>query len=147
MEIGCNHFHTHRQLDHLCVYDWQLFDSIPDLSCELWCRQGIKHPRFQEVPYVASEQAHNSGVLALHLASYLGLRRVYVLGCDWGLTHRSIFSYGARDSELKYTNDQRKVMMRIAQKISIVVVNDQAPDVGVPVVSRDEFLGSHDWTR
>ena len=138
-EIGCNHIHRRRPVHHVVCYDWQMLDLIPPGAYTRWCRSGIYHPHYRQVPYTLRQQPHNSGVLALLLALHLGWDHCYLLGCDWGISNDSVFDYGHRNSELKYTNSQRRVIHSIHPVCPITVVNDNAIDLELDRISIDTF--------
>lgn len=122
------------------MYDWQMLDRVERGPFKLWCRSGIKHPDFTEVPYPLRLQPHNSGVLAIHLAIWLKWDHAYILGCDWGVSNSSVFDYGDRASVLKYTNSQKWIVSELASLIDLVVVNDSDVDLKLDRVSIDSFL-------
>ena len=138
-EIGCNMISGRRSVDHVCVYDWQMLDKIA-AGPRLWCRNGIKHPRFTEVPYPLRLQPHNSGVLALHLARHLKWDHAYIIGCDWGVSNQSVYDYGDRNSVLKYTNSQKHIVEEISATLKLCVVNDKPVDLRVDQIAIDNFL-------
>lgn len=140
-EIGCNHIYRLRPVDHVVCYDWEVLGSIPQGNYQRWCRNGIKHPDFEEITYVMTEQPQQSGLLAVHLAIKLRMDKVYILGCDWGITDKSIFRYDTlHPSPVKYNNNAKRLLKTLSQKINLVVVNRSIPDVDVPVLSTDRFL-------
>lgn len=139
-EIGCNHIYRNRSVDHVCVYDWQMLDKIALGPHQVWCRSGIKHPKFTEVPYPLRLQPHNSGVLALHLARHLKWDHAYIIGCDWGVSNHSAYDYGDRNSVLKYTNSQKQIVEEISATLKLYVVNDNEVDLRVDRISVRSFL-------
>jgi len=147
VEIGCNYIYRDRRVDHVCVYDWQMFDSIEDGPYQLWCRNGEKHPRFQEVSYSNRQQPHNSGTLALRLAINLGLDHVFVIGCDWGITNKSRYDYGDRNSELKYTNSQKRLVERCQDEIDMTFITATPIDIDVPQASPDRLWCHEDLSK
>ena len=138
-EIGCNMIRERRSVDHVCVYDWQMLDKIT-AGPGLWCRNGITHPRFTQVPYPLRLQPHNSGVLALHLARHLKWDHAHIIGCDWGIDNSSVFDYGDRNSVLKYTNSQKHIVEEISATLKLYVVNDNEVDLRVDRISVRSFL-------
>lgn len=140
-EIGCNYIYRVRAVDHVVCYDWEMLKSVPAGPYQRWCRNGVKHPDFQEITYVMTEQPQQSGLLALHLAIKLGYEQVYVLGCDWGVSNKSIFEYdGKHPAPIKYSNSAKRVMNTLSQRIAIKIVHRSTPDVNVPLLSADRFL-------
>jgi len=85
---------------------------------------------------------HNSGVLALRLAINLRLDHVFVVGCDWGISHKSRYNYGKRNSELKYTNSQKHLLKKMSDEIDMTFVNANRIDVDCHQVSPAKFLSS-----
>tara|TARA_R100001594_G_scaffold135249_1_gene176854 strand:- start:293 stop:799 length:507 start_codon:yes stop_codon:yes gene_type:complete len=142
LEIGCNYIYKDRAVDHVCVYDWQMFKNIKSGPYKLWCRNGQKDPRFQEVIYSAKDQPHSSGVMALRLAINLNLNHVYVIGCDWGISSKSIYDYDTRNSELKYTNSQKRLVERMSKEIDITFIAATAKpiDIACHQISPDKLL-------
>ena len=142
VEIGCNYIYQDRRVDHVCVYDHQMLPLIKDGPHKLWCRNGIKDPRYEEVNYTARQQPHNSGAMAIRLAINLKLDHVFVLGCDWGITNKSRYDYGPRNSELKYTNSQKRLIERCQDEIDMTFITATRIDIDVPQASPDR-LWSH----
>ena len=91
--------------------------------------------------------AQNSGILAIQLAHNLTDRKnenIYVLGCDWGLTKHSVYDYGdirGKAKPLKHTNHCIKHLYYMNNTDNnIFVVNDDKPDVTIPVITIKQFL-------
>ena len=145
LEIGCNYIFKDRAVNHICVYDWQMFPNIPNGPYKLWCRNGQKDKRFEEVIYAAKDQPHSSGVMALRLAINLKLDHVYIIGCDWGISAKSIYDYGHRNSELKYTNSQKRLVERMSKEIDMTfIAADAKPiDISCQQISPDKLLYYH----
>lgn len=141
-EIGCNHIYLHRPVQHVVCHDWQMMDSIPTGPYARWIRSGHKRSGWQEVPFPLTQQPHNSGVLAIHLAIHLKWTEAHIIGCDWGVSNSSVFDYGLRNSERKYTNSQRRVISWARRYIALTSVNDNATDLPVDHVSVGSFLDS-----
>jgi hypothetical protein len=140
-EMGCNHIYRLRAVDHVVCYDWEVLGSIPQGNYQRWCRNGIKHPDFREITYVMTEQPQQSGLLCIHLAIIMGFKKAYILGCDWGISDKSIFRYNTlHPAPMKYSNSAKRLLTTLSQRISLVVVNRSTPDVAVPVLSCDRFL-------
>lgn len=142
--IGCNFMYQHRALDHLCVFDTQMLDQIDQdhqnlLDCRLWSAMSRHAPGFEELCWPLAEQPHNSGMMAVRLAIHLGFKDVLIWGCDWGLSDESIFDYGVRNSTLKYTNSQRRLMRLLAERVRIRCVHDHKIDVPVEVITADRI--------
>lgn len=131
-EIGCNHIYRDRNVDHVVVFDQQMFQHIRRGSHTLWTKSGNKHPDFKEIGYPLRLQPHNSGVLALRLAINLKLEHVFVVGCDWGVSNVSRYDYGARNSELKYTNGQKRIVREMNREIDITFVSANSDPIDVP---------------
>ena len=145
VKIGCNWMFERTPLNHCVCLDWRMQDNIdeayPDLvqSTRFWCQNGFQRPGWQPISYPMTEQPQNSGMLALTLAVQLQPREIWVVGCDWGLNNLSLFDYGDRNSEHKYTNDSRHLMRTLSERVPIRVVHSKAVDVPVPIVSPEQF--------
>lgn len=148
IEIGCNFIYLERRVQHVVCYDHQMLDRIEfHPSYRVWCRNGTKHPQATEVNYTMRQQPHNSGVMALRLAINLKLDHVFVLGCDWGITNKSIFDYDDRNSELKYTNSQKKLVKQMQDEIDMTFVNANSIDIACHRISPDTFLNDVNRSR
>ena len=87
-------------------------------------------------------QGLNSGCLAVLLATKLTYKRIYIVGCDWGLNLKTVFDYGKGETR-KYNNQQKKFIRQLAQEHDIVVVNDEKVDVPVEIISSAEFRNKY----
>lgn len=139
-EIGCNRIYERRAVDHVCVFDPQMFPVVDTGPFQLWCRNGQSHPHYRQVPYALRLQPHNSGVMAIHLAIHLKWDHAYILGCDWGVSNVSTFDYGRRNSVLKYTNSQKAIVRELKRSISLTVVNNAEVDLDCDRIPVDRFL-------
>ena len=126
-EFGCNHIRRHRAVDHVCVYDPI---TIPYVNVEpnvkYWTRNGhSEFEHFKQVWYAIINQPQNSGVMAVRCALNLGYKKIYIIGCDWGITNKSVYQY-KRQSELKYSNSQCRLLERWDKEpgVEIIVVRN-----------------------
>ena len=143
--IGCNWMFQRRRLDHCVVFDWQTRDQIDRFrqlhqNTQFWASNGRGLPGWSVVGYPMSEQATNSGTCALWLAHNLGLRSVWVIGCGWGVSDRSLFDYGTRNSQIKYSNSQKRLVERLQKPMRITFVTDHTLDVPGPQITTQQFL-------
>ena len=126
-EFGCNHIRRDRKVDHVCVYDpvtIQFIETEPEVK--YWTRNGWNQsPGFEQVIYSMSNQPQNSGMMAVRCALNLGYKKLYIIGCDWGVTDDSVYEY-KRKSKLKYTNSQSRLLelWNRQPNIEIVVVRN-----------------------
>lgn len=142
-EIGCNYIRRVRPVDFVVAYDPDVINKIereegivyytrPDFAVgDQWLKIG-------EQPI----QGLNSGCLAVLLATKLTYKRIYIVGCDWGLNLKTVFDYGKGETR-KYNNQQKKFIRQLAQEHDIVVVNDQKVDVPVEIISSAEFRNKY----
>ena len=141
-EFGCNFIRRDRAVDHVCVHD-PITKPLIDIedNVKYWARNGQKDKIFDEVVYPMSEQPENSGMLALYVALKLGFKKIYIIGCDWGITNKSVYQY-KRQSELKYRNDLKILMKRWEVQFmgQIYVVHTQVPDVLLPIYETQKLL-------
>ena len=126
IEFGCNFIRRDRAVDHVCVHD-PITKPLIDIedNVKYWARNGQKDKTFDEVVYPMSEQPENSGMLALYVALKLGFKKIYIIGCDWGITNKSVYQY-KRQSELKYSNSQCRLLERWDKEpgVEIIVVRN-----------------------
>ena len=141
-EAGCNYIRRDRDVRLVCAYDAavisriqaetgvQYFTIPARASLPMW--QCIHDPLLTGT---------NSGLIAVRVLQHISLEPVYVIGCDWGLNSKSVYEaeYGSTGTR-KYTNGMRRVLSIFSQTSPIIFVNDTAPDVDQPVISKIEFL-------
>ena len=140
-EIGCNYIRQIRKVNHVVCYDAEVVnnieieDGVNYYTRVHWASLPIWKP-------IANSYGTgiNSGLLAIILAQNISKETIYVIGCDWGVQKQSVFTYAKGSKLRKYNNGMRDVMFELAKQSPIVVVNDNVPDVKVPVISKFEFL-------
>ena len=152
IEVGCNYILNDRQVDHVCCFDQPMMKRLeqqPDVK--YWTRNYYAKPnKWNNVKPIHGKfkvDAQNSGILAIQLAHNLTDRKnenIYVLGCDWGLTKHSVYDYGdirGKAKPLKHTNHCIKHLYYMNNTDNnIFVVNDDKPDVTIPVITIKQFL-------
>ena len=90
LEIGCNFIERRRPVDHVCAYDGELIRRlVPQSDRGYWTRGAMLSPGWLQVP--SDLEPSCSGTLALALAVHLSDQPIYVVGCDWQATDRSVF--------------------------------------------------------
>jgi len=138
IEIGCNYISRDRPVDYVCVFDRAVktqLEIIPSVNYRTIPRLA-HYPNW--IPVLNSDNATNSGMLAVLLATQLSKEAIYVIGCDWGLTQDTVYDYGTV-FQRKYNNQCRKYLELLARNHSITVVNDQIPDVTIPVIKINDL--------
>lgn len=142
VEFGCNFIRKDRAVDHVCVYDpiTKPLIKIED-GVKYWARNGQQDNIFNEVVYPMNEQPENSGMLALYIAIKLGFKKIYIIGCDWGITNKTIYTY-KRESELKYRNNLKALMKQWQTNYlcDINIIHSEIPDVLLTIVDPQHFL-------
>ena len=143
VEIGCNHIETIRPVDAVCAFDIEVVKQLKiTTNTRYYTRADARIDGWRLVDNHIVSGA-NSGILACWVAvnefNYQG--DIYIIGCDWGLTDHSSFDhiYG-KGATRKYTNHGKKKMQSIFKHHSAWVVNDQTPDVPLPVISEKQFI-------
>ena len=142
-EIGCNYIRRIRPVDFVVAYD-------PDVINKIEREENIVY--YTRPHYATAGEWHrigddnlqglNSGCLAVLLATKLTHKRIYILGCDWGLNLKTVFDYG-KGEQRKYNNQQKKFIKQLAQEHEIVVVNDNKVDVPVEIITSTEFRNKY----
>ncbi len=142
-EIGCNYIEKIRPVDAVCAFDIDVVLKLRTLSPTLYYTRADARVDGWRLVNNDIVSGANSGILACWVAvnefNYDG--DIYIIGCDWGLTDHSRFDgiYG-KGATRKYTNHGKKKMQRLFERHSVFVVNDEMPDVPVPVISEKQFL-------
>jgi hypothetical protein len=142
-EIGCNFISDRRRVQHVCVYDGEVMSrlKIKD-DVQYWTRKNFTTDVFKLVD--TNTKYSCSGTMAVQLALNLELKDVYLLGCDWTHTDRSVFDnlYGWRTTLPKKVNNVRlKIIENIAPEINLIHVTDRPPIfAGVNIMSSRAFL-------
>ena len=152
IEIGCNYILNDRQVDHVCCFDQPMIKKlVRQDNVKYWTRNYYAKPNeWNDVKPIAGKfrvEAQNSGILAIQLAHNLTDRKkdnIYIIGCDWGITKDTVYDYGdirGKAKPLKHTNHCIKHLYYMNQTDNnIFVVNDQQPDVTIPVITIKHFL-------
>ena len=143
-EIGCNYILQDRRVDHVVAYDARVVNTVPATEgVQRWStRSGgfTDWPRgWREVRMPTYRRPEQSGTLAVALADQLRFRRLWILGCDWGINTKTIYDYGCGRSARKHTNSQKRLMEHWAQRLDIHVVADRTRDVSVPHITQVQF--------
>lgn len=133
LEIGCNYISRDRPVHYVCVFDRAVKANLHIVPAVQY-RTNLRLAHYPYwVPVPNSDKATNSGMLAVLLATQLSKDPVYIIGCDWGLTQDTVYDYGTKNQR-KYNNQCRKHLEVLAKHHCITVVNDQMPDVTIPVI-------------
>lgn len=143
VEIGCNFISERRAVQHVCVYDGEVINRLKtDSVVQYWTRKNFTTKTFKLVH--TDTRYSCSGTMALQLAFNLGLKNVYLLGCDWTHTDRSVFDerYKWRSGLPKKVNNVRiKIVESISAPINLTHVTDRPPIfAGVKTLSSNKFL-------
>ena len=92
-EIGCNFIEQFRSVQHVVAYDKQVVDRLPRTDhCTYhtqikWCNR----PNWMPIRHTYwKSYIHDSGTLAVQLASHLSDQPCYVIGADWDHARTSI---------------------------------------------------------
>jgi len=117
-EIGCNHFDDFRSVDHIVAYDRPMVQSIqPKPNCQYWTQGKWLRSGWHQVTHKNPHQG-DSGQLAVALAQQLDSEKIYIIGCDWGVSDASIqqHHYAFRGwRPPKYTNIKDKWLSQLDQ--------------------------------
>jgi len=137
VEIGCNFIQKHRQVNHVCCFDHQMKSKIATIPPTLYyCRNGHRGAGWNEVIWNSEETVQNSGMMAIRLAINLKFKNIWVLGCDWNNTNKSVYDdLYQKDQTLpqapgrkKYTDTQLRQMDIWMEKRGVrVVTNLKSP--------------------
>lgn len=142
LEIGCNYISDDRKIDYVCVYDRVIKEKLkilPNIKYRTIARNAHL-PHWQPVPN--SEDAINSGMLAVLLATQISQEPIYIIGCDWGLNEDTVYDYG-RGRMRKYNNHCKKYLDRLSLSHNISIVHNDKPDVRINIIKTDRFLSLH----
>jgi len=143
VEIGCNYIQQIRPVDAVCAFDIEVVQNTRTEPSTLYYTRADAHMAGWRLVDNHIVSGANSGILACWVAvnefNYDG--DIYIIGCDWGLTDHSRFDtvYG-KGATRKYNNNSKKKMQRLFERHSVFVVNDQTPDVSLPVITQRQFL-------
>lgn len=152
-EIGCNFIQRHRSMDHVCCFDHQMKSKITLTPPTLYhCRNGHRGGGWGEVTWSSHETIQNSGMMAIRLAITLRFQRIWVLGCDWGMTTQSVYDHLYHKDPLlpqapgrkKYTNSSLRQMDEWMDKRGVSVVTDHKAPFRKPVISVATFLKQYE---
>lgn len=142
LEIGCNYITADRAVDYVCVYDRVIKEKLkilPNTEYRTIARNAhLPHWK----PVVNSEDATNSGMLAVLLATQISQEPIYILGCDWGLNEQTVYDYG-KGRQRKYNNHCRKYLQHLSKSHDISIVHNHRPDVSINVIKIDQFFALH----
>jgi len=140
LEIGCNYIQYKRPVHYVCAYDKHVIDRVKiDPSIEYFTRAEFAFlPTWKPVvdPLLTNT---NSGIMALLLATHSSPEPIFLIGCDWGLTDKSVFKYN-NIGDRKYTNTMILLVEKIAKRNPIFVVHTHQPDIRLPVIHPTMFL-------
>ena len=142
LEIGCNYIQFARPIHMVCAFDVAVVKRIKrDPSIEYYTRPDAQHTGWNILNDMQLNGT-NSGLMAVYLAMQKSMEPIYILGCDWGLTDRSVQDpmYGKSYTTRKYTNSIKRKLSTLTQSRRCYVVNDCVPDVDVPVITTTDFL-------
>tara|TARA_R110002012_G_scaffold51408_1_gene132944 strand:- start:1814 stop:2320 length:507 start_codon:yes stop_codon:yes gene_type:complete len=138
-EIGCNYIEKRRSVDAVCAYDINVVQTIKlQKNIQYYTRPDAVMPFWKVLQGLSGT---NSGILAFHVATLQPKQPIYIIGCDWGLTSESIFQseYNQKESNRKYVNAHKRIVKRMFENHTVKVINDQIPDIDLPVISINEF--------
>lgn len=143
IEIGCNYIQEVRDVDHVCAFDIKVVGDIKmKPNTQYHTRHEGQFPGWQIVDNHLTSGG-NSGLLACCVASTIAKDKIYIIGCDWGLTDNSsddhIYQTGPKR---KYTNNIKKSISLILKGMEVWIVNDLKPDVPFNIISTDQFLST-----
>lgn len=128
LEIGCNFILAHRKVHHVCAFDPQVINQIPqfDPAVQYWTRKPYHTDRWQLVD--TAHRSLDSGQLAICLAMALGHSDIYVIGCDWGHTNESVFDQHYRfrkKTPEKRSNEHLRALNNLARHCRITMVQNE----------------------
>jgi hypothetical protein len=144
VEIGCNYITDVRDVDVVCAFDIKVVEDIKMLpDVKYYTRPDAFTPSWHKIEdQIVS--GGNSGVLACLVATkFFNPRKIYIIGCDWGLTDDSSDDHIYQKGPMrKYTNNIKKSIGVILKGIEVWIVNDLKPDVPFNIISTDKFLST-----
>ena len=143
MEIGCNYIQEVRDVDHVCAFDIKVVEDIKIKSnTQYHTRPEGQFPGWKIIDN-AFTSGGNSGLIACCLASMIATDKIYIIGCDWGLTDNSSDDHIYQKGPMrKYTNNIKKSMSVILKGMEVWIVNDLEPDVPFNIISTNKFLST-----
>ena len=143
VEIGCNYIQEVRDVDHVCAFDIKVVEDIKIKSnTQYHTRPEGQFPGWKIIDN-AFTSGGNSGLIACCLASMIATDKIYIIGCDWGLTDNSSDDHIYQKGPMrKYTNNIKKSMSVILKGMEVWIVNDLEPDVPFNIISTNKFLST-----
>lgn len=141
IEIGCNHIRRDRPVQHVVVFDRVKLEVPIEEGVKYYTRKQDGHAPIWNTVKDHQVDPINSGMLAVLLATKLSNDPIFIIGCDWGLNHDSVYDYG-RVSPHKYTNSCNRHIRMMRRTHSIVAVHDQMPDIDCEIMNIKDFLQS-----
>jgi hypothetical protein len=138
-EIGCNYIEKKRPVDAVCAYDINVVEKVKiQPNRQYFTRQDAMMPGWMVLAGMAGT---NSGILACRVATLQKKQPIYILGCDWGLTRESIFQseYNQNEPNRKYVNAHKRIVKQMFENHKVQVVHDKLPDIGLPIISVNDF--------
>lgn len=141
LEIGCNFIERVRPVDVVCAFDPEVTAAIPEQAGRLYYTRPEASGHHWNIIRHRDVQGTNSGILACWVATQYPRERIYIIGCDWGLSDNSTDDHIYKKGPArKYTNNIRRTMERMFDGLDIAVVNDQVPDVKFPIITQEQLL-------
>lgn len=143
-EIGCNLIQNNRDVDVVCAYDVDTVSKIEiKPNTEYYTREEAAHSKWNIINDHIIKST-NSGLLACYVAKIKKQFPIYILGCDWGLTKISIFEkeYMHTKPQRKYWQAHKKFISTLFDGLPVYVVNDQQPDINLPIISVKQFISA-----
>ena len=143
MEIGCNYIQEVRDVDHVCAFDIKVVEDIKIKSnTQYHTRPEGQFPGWKIIDN-AFTSGGNSGLIACCVASMIARDKIYIIGCDWGLTEDSSDDHIYQKGPMrKYTNNIKKSIGVILKGMEVWIVNDLEPDVPFNIISTNKFLST-----
>ena len=143
MEIGCNYIQEVRDVDHVCAFDIKVVEDIKiKPNTQYHTRPEGQFPGWKIIDN-AFTSGGNSGLIACCLASMIATDKIYIIGCDWGITDNSSDDHIYQKGPMrKYTNNIKKSIGVILKGMEVWIVNDLEPDVPFNIISTNKFLST-----
>jgi len=141
-EIGCNFIRRDRAVGHVVCFDQEIVkenNKNIEQDVKYYTRDAYQKPPWNIVHQCHGVDPINSGMLAVLLATNLAQDPVYIIGCDWGLNHNSVYNYG-KVSPHKYTNSCNRHIRLMSKTHKIIAVHDQLPDIDCEIMHNKSFL-------
>ena len=142
-EIGCNFIRRDRAVNHVVCFDQGTVkenNKNIEAGVKYYTRDAYQKPPWNVVHQWRSVDPQNSGMMALLLATHISQDPIYILGMDWGISTRSVYTYEGRQSPRKYTIGCKRQLKILSQTHKITAVNDGVPDVDIPVIGKKAFI-------